>query len=112
MTRPLIVLLVCMATVGCGAQRQHASIQHAGEALRLDLARLYVQRGALQAAAPLLQRILTETPRDAHARVLYGSVLRDLGMYPHAEKELRFAVALDAGIAQAQGALAILLDLT
>jgi len=105
-------LALVLATTGCGAQRQHAQIQHDGEALRAELAELYVARGARHAAAPLLERVIAEAPRAPRARVLYGAVLRDLGLYPQAEKELRFALTLDARRADAHDALAILLDLT
>lgn len=108
----LVIAVVVLFAVGCGAQRQHRQMAHAGEELRFELAALYVQRGALQAAAPLLQRVIAETPRDPAARVLYGAVLRDLGLYPQAEKELRFAIQLDDQRADARGALAVLLDLT
>ena len=112
MRSSLVTIVLVAALAGCGAQRQHREIQRAGEELRFELAELYVQRGALQAATPLLRRVLSETPRDVRARVLYGTVLRDLGLYPQAEKELRFALELDARRADAHGALAILLELT
>jgi len=44
--------------------------------------------------------------------VLYGCVLRDLGLYPQAEAELRYALKLDEKRADAHAAYAILLDLT
>jgi tetratricopeptide (TPR) repeat protein len=115
MSRPIVpiaALVVAALVTGCGAQRQHRQMQQQGEELRFELAALYVQRGALQAAAPLLQRVIAETPRDPAARVLYGTVLRDLALYPQAEKELRFAIRLDDQRADARGALAVLLDLT
>ena len=105
-----IALLVAVALGACGGQ--HRQIQRAGEELRFELAELYVQRGALQAAAPLLRRVLAESPREVRARILYGAVLRDLGLYPQAEKELRFALEIDGRRADAHGALAILLELT
>ena len=107
-----VVLGVALGSAGCGAQRQHAQIQRDGEALRSELAELYVAKGARQAAAPLLERVIAESPRNARVRVLYGSVLRDLGLYPQAEKELRFALRLDGRRADGHDALAILLDLT
>jgi Flp pilus assembly protein TadD len=108
----LAIAAAVLVSAGCGAQRQHRQMQQAGEELRFELAALYVQRGALQAAAPLLRRVIAETPRDPSARILYGAVLRDLGLYPQAEKELRFAIELDDQRADARGALAVLLDLT
>jgi tetratricopeptide (TPR) repeat protein len=99
--------------VGCGgAQKRHAELQNQSDSLRIELAELYVQKDARQAAVPLLQRILAERPTDVRARVLYGSVLRDLGLYPQAEAELRRALQLEPRRSDAHAAIAILLDLT
>jgi Flp pilus assembly protein TadD len=106
-------LLAAALLVGCGAaQKRHAEMQKQGESLRIDLAELYVQKNARQAAVPLLQRILAERPLDVRARVLYGTVLRDLNLYPQAEAELRRALQIEANRSDAHAALAILLDLT
>lgn len=108
-----VVLVVTAAAAGCGAaQRQHAKMQREGEQFRAELAELYVDKGAKQAAVPLLQRILADHPDDLRSRVLYGTVLRDLGLYPQAERELTYAIAQDASRADAHAALGILLDLT
>lgn len=105
----LVVLLV----IGCGgAAKQHRQIARESESLRGDLAELYVAKGAREAAMPMLQRIITEQPKNARARVLYGSVLRDSGLYPQAETQLRAAIMLEPHRADAHAALAILLDLT
>ncbi len=110
----LVAALLAATTIaGCaGAQKRHAEMQKQGESLRIDLAELYVQKNARQAAVPLLQRILAERPLDVRARVLYGTVLRDLNLYPQAEAELRRALAIEANRSDAHAALAILLDLT
>jgi Flp pilus assembly protein TadD len=109
----LPITLAALVAVGCGgAQKQHAAMQAQGESLRGELAELYVNKGAREAAVPLLQRILAEKPNDARARVLYGSVLRDLGLYPQAEAELRRALLIDEKRADAHAGIAILLDLT
>ena len=109
----LAALLAITTVVGCaGAQKRQAEMQKQGESLRIDLAELYVQKNARQAAVPLLQRILAERPLDVRARVLYGTVLRDLSLYPQAEAELRRALQIEANRSDAHAALAILLDLT
>ncbi|MDX2090213.1 MAG: tetratricopeptide repeat protein [Kofleriaceae bacterium] len=109
----LPIAFATLVAVGCGgAQKQHAAIQAQGEALRGELAELYVSKGAREAAVPLLQRMIAQNPSDVRARVLYGSVLRDLGLYPQAEAELRRALKLDEKRADGHAALAILLDLT
>ncbi len=108
-----VVLVLAAAAAGCGAaQKQHAKLQKEGEQFRAELAELYVDKGAMQAAVPLLQRILAEHPDDHRSRVLYGTVLRDLGLYPQAERELSYVVEHDDTRADAHAALGILLDLT
>lgn len=98
---------------GCaGPAKQQAAIQMQSDALRRELAELYVQKGARQAAVPLLQKLIAEQPTDVRARVLYGTLLRDLDLYPQAEAELRRALVLDPRRADAHAGLAILLDLT
>lgn len=113
--RRLLVTIVPVALLllgACAARRHHATIQKEGESFRYELAELYVQKGAREAALPLLKRILAEDPGHLRARVLHGSVLRDLGLYPQAERELRHALERDDTRADAHAALAILLDLT
>jgi len=108
---PIVVAAAML--VGCGgAQKQHAQMQQQGESLRLELAELYVAKGARQAAVPLLQRIIGEHPTDVRARVLYGSVLRDLGLYPQADAQLQTAIGIEPRRPDGHAALAILLDLT
>jgi len=83
-----------------------------GEVLRYELAELYVNKGAKRAAIPLLQKILAENPKNIRARVLYGVVLRDIGLYPQAEKQLVFALRIEKSEVSAHAALGILYDLT
>jgi Tfp pilus assembly protein PilF len=107
-----LALAVALAlAAGCAARKQHATIQAGGEALRFELAELYVQKGARHAAAPLLQRVLADNPHDVRARVLYGTVLRDLGLYPQAERELSAALDTEPRYAPAYAAMGILFDL-
>jgi Flp pilus assembly protein TadD len=102
-----------MLLIGCGAaNKHHKQIAKESESLRSELAELYVAKGAKEAALPLLQKIIAEQPKNVRARVLYGSVLRDAGLFPQAEAQLRAALALDERRADAHAALAILLDLT
>lgn len=114
-TVSILVAIVVGAgpSAGCGAaQKQQAQLNAQSASLRIELAELYVGKGARDAAAPLLQRILSENPKDVRARVLYGCVLRDLGLYPQAEGQLRRAVELDPQRPDSHAAIAILFDLT
>lgn len=106
-----LTLAAVLVLVGCGAAKQHNKIQTQGEALRFDLAALYVDKGVPQAAAPLLQKILAESPKDVRARIMYGVVLRDMDLYPQAERELRFALKLEPKSDAAHAAIGILYDL-
>ncbi len=108
--RRLLVTFVLLLGA-CGASKQHSQIQNDAEALRIDLAELYVSKGVSRAAVPMLQKILADNPRDVRARVLYGEVMRDLGLYPQATRELRLALKLAPKNARVHAAIAILLDL-
>ncbi len=108
----LAAALAGLLAAGCGAaQRQHTAIEKAGDDLSFDLAKLYVNKGVHQAAVPLLQKLISDNPKDARARVLYGTVLRDQGLYPQAEQQLRYALMLSPNDAEAHAALGILYDL-
>ncbi len=108
----LATLLGFTLSIGCGAAaKQHAKIAKAGENFRLELAQLYVEKGARKAAVPLLKKILGEQPKNIKARVLYGCVLRDLGLLPQAERHLKFALKLAPRYAGAHASMGILRDL-
>ena len=107
----VIVLVLTGTMLGCAASKHHSKIRSGGEALRLELAQLYVEKGVHHAAVPLLQRILRENPRDVPARILYANILRDIGLHPQAEREYRFALELAPGYAPAHAGYGILCDL-
>lgn len=102
-------LLVCLL-VGC-AKRQQTRVADPGDQLSMELAELYVGKGVQRAAVPLLQKILAENPENIRARVLYGNVLRDLGLYPQAEREYRYVLAKAPRYAPAHAGIGILCDL-
>ncbi len=106
-----ITAVLLSGAVGCAARKHHAKIARDAEALRFDLASLYVKKGAKQAAIPLLQNILRDHPKNIRARVMYGTVLRDLGLYPQAARELYYALSLAPKSAAAHAAVAMLHDL-
>lgn len=106
------LLALSISIAACGArQKQQAAIKNAGEGLRFELAELYVKKGAKDAAIPLLQKILSEKPKDVRARLLYGKVLRDMRLYPQAERELLFARKLAPKAPAVHAALGVLYDL-
>ena len=96
---------------GCATQKQHAKIERAGEALRVELAETYIDKGAKEAAIPLLRRALAAEPNDPKVRTLYATVLRDLGQYPQAQAHFAHALEIDPGYAPAHAGLGILYDL-
>jgi protein O-GlcNAc transferase len=100
------------AAAGCASRAQITSADEQGAALRLDLARVFVDKGAHEAAAPLLRRFLAEHPRHVPARVLFAVVLRELGLYPQAETELETARRQARAYAPVYAELGVLYDLT
>jgi len=108
----LAVVTAAALATGCGAAaKQHAQIARVGENFRMDLAELYVEKGARKAAIPLLKKILSEKPKNIKARVLYGCLLRDLGLLPQADRHLAYALKLSPNYARAHAAMGILRDL-
>jgi len=102
---------LAVALSACGAQKQHRDMAKAGEALRFEIAQLYIEKGAREQSIPLLRRVLATDPENDGARVLYGSVLRDLGLYPEAKRELETVLLRHPKSADAHAALGILHDL-
>lgn len=106
------VFIAILMSAGCGGvAKQHAKFQKIGESFRLDLAELYVDKGARKAAVPLLKKVLSDQPKNIKARVLYGCVLRDLGLHPQAERHLLFALRLSPRYAGVHASMGILRDL-
>lgn len=95
----------------CATDKQVRKTEAEGEQLRMDLAETYVKKHAYVAAIPFLRRVLQEHPTDPHARVLYGTVLREQGLYPQAEHELIEATRLAPASPEAWASLGMLYDL-
>ncbi len=79
--------------------------------LTVQLAELMLNERADEHAVPLLQRALVKQPDDARVHYLYGTLLRDRGIYAQAEASLRRAISLDPKMAPAQAGLGLLYDL-
>ncbi len=111
----LNLLLACglaVALSACGAAaKQHKQMAQAGEALRLEIAQLFIEKGAREQAIPLLRRVLAADPMNDTARILYASVLRDLGLYPEAKGEFEKVFVRHSKSPGAHSALGILYDL-
>jgi Flp pilus assembly protein TadD len=109
--RIILLLIVITMSAACGAKAQHSQIKKAGDQLRFELAQMYVEKGAREQAIPLLRRIIAAKPRHLGARVLYGSVLRDLGLYAQAKAEFQRVLRANPKVAVAHAGLGILYDL-
>jgi Flp pilus assembly protein TadD len=106
----LIPFALCLL-VACATESHIRRTQEEGDHLRVELAETYVKKGAYDAAIPLLTRAAAQFPRDAYVRTLFGTVLREKGLYPQAERELKAALEVDARSAAAWAELGILYDL-
>lgn len=110
MSRVLATLLALLSAA-CATDAHIRRTEAEGVALRMDLAETYVHKRAYTAAIPLLQRAVLEDPTDARAHCLYGMVLREQGLYPQSEKELRDAVRLQPRMHLAWASMGLLFDL-
>ncbi len=104
MTRTRAALFLSLLAACAHAKRDPVS-----EARRA-LARELVARGDPRGALPIADALCRESPGDAGALTLRGVVYRDLGLVEDAERDLRAALARDAGSAEAHSALAVLCD--
>src|SRR5262245_1293593 len=110
------VVLVCFgcATTGGSGPTLEAAMPEPSPAdvaaLRADLAEMFVERGALDAALPLVAEALRLAPRSPRPHTLLAVVLRDRGVREQAERELKVALELEPGYAPALTALGVLYD--
>jgi Flp pilus assembly protein TadD len=102
--------VLALLAVGCASNATMLKQQQEGENLRAELAETYVKKGAYDAATPLLAHALADHPTDAHLHILYGTVLRERGLYPQAEKEFLTAIELSSRAAAAWAGIAMLYD--
>ncbi len=108
----IFVAFWALCTVAaCGARKQHETLAEQGQDMRVELAATYIAKGARKAAIPLLRRALAERPNEPRIRVLYGTVLRDLGLYVQAEQQFKLALRHGPELAPAHASLGILYDL-
>jgi Flp pilus assembly protein TadD len=106
-----MTLVLVVLGGACATDAHVRKTQEDGDRLRVDLAETYVKKGAYDAAIPLLTRAAAEKPRDAYVRTLYGTVLREKGLYPQAERELKAAIDLDPKNPSGWAEMGILYDL-
>lgn len=81
-----LCVFVLSLNFGCSATQHDTTLQQASKTLPLEIAQIYIKKGALEAAIPLLRRTLVNDPNNVEAHILYATVFRDLGLYPQAEK--------------------------
>jgi Flp pilus assembly protein TadD len=79
---------------------------------RKKLARELERRGEWTPAFGYADQLHRERPRDPETLVLRGTIYRERGMWPDAEKDLLDALRLDDRSAEAHAALGILYDVT
>ena len=103
---PCFVAFV-LALAGCANKANMQRMQEDGVVLRMDLARVMMKSRAYEAAVPLLQRLIAEAPRDAQARIMYATVLRQRGLYGQAVTQYSEAIKLAPRNAAAYSGLGI-----
>jgi Flp pilus assembly protein TadD len=104
-------LLLFTLAAGCASTANLRKAEEDGEKMRFELAETYVRKGAYAAAIPMLRREVIAHPKNDQVHTLYGIVLREQGLYPQAEKELRAALAIAPASPRALDAIGVLYDL-
>jgi superkiller protein 3 len=106
-----VIGVLALQLCACATTAHVKKTEAEGEALRLDLAESYVNKKSYAAAIPLLRRSVDGDPKDARAHVLFGVVLREQGLYPQSEKELKLATELQPSSARGWKEMGVLFDL-
>ncbi len=109
--RTFVAITALCTVAACGARKHHETLAQQGQDMRVELAETYIAKGARKAAIPLLRRAIAERPKEPRIRVLYGTVLRDLGLYVQAEQQFKLALRYGPEFAPAHAGLGILYDL-
>jgi Flp pilus assembly protein TadD len=107
----LSLVLLGGSLAGCATSSHMRKTEQDGENLRVELAQTYMRKGAYDAALPLLKRALADKPKDPYLHTMYGTVLRERGLYPQAERELLSALAAEPKRASAWAEIGVLYDL-
>lgn len=107
----LVVPLVLAVAAGAGcAGTKPAQRSDAAWAARNTIARELVSRGDWARAFMMLDDLHREQPDDAEILTLRGIVYRERGLFADAEADLKAALKLTPGSADAHAALGILYD--
>jgi Flp pilus assembly protein TadD len=107
-----LLLITAVAALGAACATSAPATQPAtpSDVARMEMARQLVSRGDWGGAFGLLNDIHRQRPADAEVLTLRGIVYRERGLYADAEADLREALKLAPGSAEAHAALGILFD--
>lgn len=105
-----LTLLLALAAGGCATQS--GGLTNDTYLARKKLTRELIARSDWQTAFAYADALHRERPKDAEVVLLRGIVYRERGLWSEAEFDLREAVRLDGGSAEAHAALGILYDVT
>jgi Flp pilus assembly protein TadD len=100
-------ILIALLVAGCANKANMQRAEDDGVLLRMDLARVMVQHGQYEAAAPVLQRLIAEAPKGVAPRVLFATVLRQRGLLAQAAGQYREALRLAPKEAAAYAGLGV-----
>ena len=108
--RAALAFVFALGSLGaCASQGQLAGDTFEA---RKKLARELERRGEWTPAFGYADQLHRERPRDPETLVLRGTIYRERGMWPEAEKDLLDALKLDDAAPEAHAALGILYDVT
>lgn len=104
-----LALLGLLGCAGKASEQLREPTRSEVAELRYQFAESLVAEGNHELAVGYLQELVAASPQHPRLHLLLGVVLRDKGVYPAAEKELRLALRLRPGDAEAHTALGVLL---
>ena len=102
-----LVLLVVFLLAGCGSGE--ATLKNeVNAALHFDLAELFLNSNAYDAASPIARKLYQDHPQDPRPPYYLGIILRERGVFEQAEQYFLEAIKRDSKFALAYDALGIL----
>jgi Tfp pilus assembly protein PilF len=101
----LSIYFLLIGIYACGSKQEEPKVDHA---FRSNLAEILLEAKAFEDAAPLVQRLVNESPEQPSSHYLLGFLLREKGSYQEAHKAFLKAIEIAPKYADPYAGLGIL----